>query len=526
MVAFADLIKLPTLAQIKALVITGATNLGLPVTSWVPGDPSERWMEILPRGIDGFLSNITTQAVRFFFFELTTDPGDPGDLSADQTPRPGMLSAFGSGWWGVTRGQATYAVGSVTLTNTGASPATFSAYDLTFQRSTLGPNGAIPTYRNATDTSIYVGLGDTLTLAAGANITIPIIAEQVGTMPNAAPGEISVVVTNSFGTFTVTNPSPVLGTDREDRALYIARCRLQSAAASPAGPADAYRYASTTGADGKPLQLWDGSGATTVNRVYVDPDSSVGGVTIYLANTSGPASTVEVSSANANINGITLADTNGKVWNLNPIGVVPDCVTLGPTISDSKTGAPGPAAAIATNYGFLAGTVRIKAVPGVASLTVIAEIHQAFDEAVGLYFETVPIGGLDQTAGAGVVYRNDVESVLKDCYPALYAANLTKPASVTTVIAVGHVAVYVGQPEVTAAADNGSGLVRLTVNQDLTGLAQVQIWEAVTTGGLSILGTWSFNYISATTIDLVGSVFPGGGGFTSCSLSTIIVTVV
>jgi hypothetical protein len=86
------------------------------------------------------------------------------------------------------------------------------------------------------------------------------------------------------------------------------------------------------------------------------------------------------------------------------------------------------------------------------------------------------------------------------------------------------VAVYVGPPEVTAAADNGSGLVRLTVDKDLTGLAQVQIWEAVTTGGLSILGTWSFNYISATTIDLVGSVFVGG--FTSCSLSAIIVTVV
>ncbi len=79
-------------------------------------------------------------------------------------------------------------------------------------------------------------------------------------------------------------------------------------------------------------------------------------------------------------------------------------------------------------------------------------------------------------------------------------------------------------PEVSAAADNGSGLVRLTVDKDLTGLAQVQIWEAVTTGGLSLLGTWSFNYISATTIDLVGSVFVGG--FTSCSLSAIIVTVV
>ncbi len=526
MVGFADLFQVPTLAEIKTRVLTFATDAGLPVTSWIPGEPSERWTEILSRAIDGFLSNITTQSVRMFFLELATDPGDAGDLSADQTIRPGFLSALGAGWYGVTRGQATYAVGSVTLTNTGTAAATFSAYDLTFQRSVAAANGGLPTYRNATDTTIYVGVGDTLTLAPSASVTIPIIAEQLGTYANASPGEVSVVVTGSFGTFTVTNASPVLGSDREERRLYIDRCRLQSAAASPAGPADAYRYASTTGADGYPLQLWDGSGATTVNRAYVSPDSSTGLVTIYLANTAGPASTVEVSSANGNINGITIADTNGVVWNPNPIGVVPDCITLGPTVVDGKTGAPGPAAAISTNYGFLAGTVRIKAVPGVASLTLIAAIQTALEASVSRYFETVPIGGLDQVAGAGVVYRTDVETLLKDCYPALYAANLTKPASVTTVIAVGHVAVYVGPPEVTAAADNGSGLVRLTVNQDLAGLAQVQIWEAVTSNGLSILGTWSFNYISATTIDLVGSVFPGGGVFTSCSLATVIVTVV
>jgi hypothetical protein len=87
------------------------------------------------------------------------------------------------------------------------------------------------------------------------------------------------------------------------------------------------------------------------------------------------------------------------------------------------------------------------------------------------------------------------------------------------------VAVYVGPPVVSAAANNGSGEVRLTVDKDLTGLAQVQIWEAVTGGGLSIVGTWNFTYINATHIDLDGSVFPGGGTFTSCSLSAIIVTV-
>lgn len=528
MVAFADLLQLPTLEEIKARVIAFAEDAQLKVKNFIPGEPSERWLEIIPRSIDAFLSNITTTAVRMFFLELATDPGDAGDLSTDQTPRPGFLSALGAGWYGVTRGQATYAPGVVTLTNTGTLPATISAYDLTFQRSSAGADGGYPTYRNETDATVYTGPGATLTLAPSASATIPIIAEQAGSVANASPGEISVVVTNSFGTFSVTNANPVIGADREERALYISRCRLQSGAASPNGAADAYRYASTTGADGKPLQLWDGTGATTVNRVFVSPDSSTGEVLIYLANSTGPASTVEVSSANGNINGITIADTNGVVWNPNPIGVVPDGIVLGPTVTDTKTQAPGPAKAIATNVGFLAGTVRIKAIPGVASLTLIRDIHVAIEAAESLYFETIPIGGLDQVAGAGVVYRNDLEAVLKDSYPGLYAANLTKPSSVTQVISLGHVAVYVGPPVVSAAADNGSGEVRLTVDKDLTGLAQVQIWEAVTGGSgtpLSIVGTWNFTYISATQIDLDGSVFPPGGTFTSCSLSAIIVTV-
>lgn len=125
MVAFADLFQLPTLAAIKTRVLAFAVDAGLPVTIWIPGEPSERWTEILPRAIDAFLSNITTQTVRMFFLELATDPGDAGDLSADQTPRPGFLSALGAGWFGVVRGQSTYAAGFVTLTNTGPTKATF-----------------------------------------------------------------------------------------------------------------------------------------------------------------------------------------------------------------------------------------------------------------------------------------------------------------------------------------------------------------------------------------------------------------
>jgi hypothetical protein len=544
MVGFADLFTLPTRAEIKARIITFAEDALLPVTSWVLGDPSERWIEISARAIDTFLSNITTQAVRSMFFDLSTDPGDPGDLSADQTARPGWLSAFMSGWWGVQRGNATYAPGFLTVTNTGDTPATFSPFDLTFQRSTAGADGGKPTYRNTADDTIYAGLGGTLTLAPDASATIPILCEQIGTYGSATPGQITVVVTGSFGTLTCTNASPVLGSDREARGVAITRARQQSAAASPSGPSDAYRYACTTGADGNPLQLWNGGGATTVNRVYVSEASSTTAVTIYLANASGPASAEEVSSANGNIWGIEIIADDGEVYNVDPIGVAPDIATLGPTVADAVTGAPGPAAAVATNIGPLKGTARIKAVAGLASVTLIAAIHEANEAALSAFFaspDTAPIGGVDQTAGAGAIYTSDLQNTVKSCYPVsvdglpvtplMYGVSITSPAASSTAITLGRVPVYVGPPAISAAIDDGIGGVQITVSTT-TGLVDgdsIQIYNVEGLEGGSgdwLTGTWVIDVISATAIDLVGSVFPVSGAIDGASLSAIIVTVV
>ncbi|MEK9647409.1 MAG: hypothetical protein VW547_17870, partial [Alphaproteobacteria bacterium] len=374
-----------------------------------------------------------------------------------------------------------------------------------------------------------------------ASATIPIQCEQIGTYGSASPGEISVVVTQSFGTLTCTNASPVLGGDREERATYITRCRQQSAAASPNGPSDAYRYASTTGADGDPLQLYDGSGATTVNRTYVSTDSSTGAVTIYLANPSGPATAVEVTSANGNIWGIPIQADDGVTYNANPIGVAPDIASLGPTVADVKTGAPGPAAAVAVNFGPLEGTARIKAVRGLGATELIAEVHAAIEDAVSTFFsspETAPIGGVDQTAGAGVIYTSDIQNTVRDAYPvpvagqlttpALYGVALTVPAASSTAIALGRVPKYIGPPSITGVADNGVGLVRLGVSDSasLTTGKVIQIYGAETTGGLVLNGTWTVTNIDGTHVDLQASTFVGALTANTATLSKIIVTVV
>lgn len=425
-VSFSDLYQKPTAAQIKARVTAICVAFGLRVTAWVLGSPSERWLEAISRAIDAFVSGPTTAAIRMMFLELATDPGDPGDLSADQTPRPGFLSALGQGWYGTTRGGATAATAMITIRNDGAAPTLpFAPLELTF--TTKSPvaakaDGGRPTYRNTADPSIYTGLGGKLTLAAGASITIPIACEQKGTYGTQAIDDISVVVTKSFGTLTITAAGAAIGQDREDRLLYIARCRQESTAASPNGAGDAYRYAATTGRDGNPLQRHDGSGQVGTTRVFVSKDSTSGSVTCFFADEDGGADAVDVASANANIQGVPL----GVIT--RPIGVVPDAITY--------DGFAATNTAIAVT-----GTAKIEAIPGKDSAALKAEAEAAILARLSLTtFPGFKIGGRDQVAGAGVIYTSDLLGEVKAAYPGLYGEALSSPAVSTTAIALGHVA--------------------------------------------------------------------------------------
>lgn len=454
-VAFSDLYSLPTAAQIKARVIALMQANGLRVTAWILGLPSERWIEVISRAIDAYSSGPVTAAIRGFFLDLATDPGDPGDLSPDQTPRAGFLSALGEGWYGVTRGGATYATTTLTIQNTGTTTATFKPFDLTFTldaTTTPRGDGGLPTYRNTEDGAIYAGIGGTLSLAPNATATIPVQCEQLGTYGSAnngtpgTAGAITVCVTQTFGTIEVTTANTASGQEREDRALYIARCRQAADAASPNGTADAYRYAATTAKAGTALQRYDGSGQVGVTRVYVSVDSALGEVNVYLADNDGPADAIDVRSASANILGLALGD------NTDPIGVVPLGVTFGPSTSTYggllPSGTPIAAAASATNIA-ISGTAKIKAVPGIDSATLKTTVEAAIVSRLDDYFASIPIGGVDQTAGAGYVYTADIIGEIHAAYAGLYAEVLSSPGTSSTSIPAGNVPTYTGSITVT-----------------------------------------------------------------------------
>lgn len=67
------------------------------------------------------------------------------------------------------------------------------------------------------------------------------------------------------------------------------------------------------------------------------------------------------------------------------------------------------------------------------------------------------------------------------------------------------------QPRIVSAADNGSGLIRLTLDTTaaLRDVPEVWIYSSATTGGLVLDGTWRISVVDGTRIDLRESTFTG-----------------
>ncbi len=260
----------PTLTELKTKVIETAEAVALPVTDWIFGEPSERWTEIIPRVVDFFLSSITSQAVRGFFLDYATDPGDDGDPSTDQTPRPGWLSALGLSWYGVGRGGQTFATTTITVTNDNAYTVSLGPGDLTVQRDHAEDDGGTPTYTTTEDDSVYVNADGTVTVLPGNSVELEISADVIGTYSDANGGEITVLVTGSFGSLSVTNDSPARGRERQPADEYREECRRARARVATGGPTALYEYAARRSLDGSPLQRHDGSGPVAINKIFVD----------------------------------------------------------------------------------------------------------------------------------------------------------------------------------------------------------------------------------------------------------------
>jgi hypothetical protein len=309
---------------------------------------------------------------------------DVSDFIAGQSSN--VLDAISAGWlptatggwldwiafyfYGITRTPATFASGSLTLTNFGGRVFAYAPGEATFQDAIT-----LQTYTNVDPIALAAGPGTTQTLA--------IVAVNRGTVGNAAPGEISILVTTMLGV-TASNAAPVLGVDAQGDDDLRQECWNSLGARSVRGPRTAYAFAiqqATNPISGTPVNI---------NRSKLSESSHTGQVVLFVASPSGAPDPDDVTGVNNAIEQI-----------VRPGGV-------------SGPGGVIAYAAQAVSYGGAGGqlTVYMPPRPGLTQATVQAAVGAA----LSLFFENYPIGGLTADGFAGV-HASGVEAAAASAYP-------------------------------------------------------------------------------------------------------------
>jgi hypothetical protein len=259
-VTLAGLLIRETKEAIYAKALSVATALGLPVTTWQPGDPTRSLYHIeaeLHEQLEGVGANYAASG----FLDYAT--GDWLKLLANQL-------------FGVDVAPATYAATNVVLTNAGGGLYVIDPFDLIFKNSATGK-----LYRNSSGG----------TLQPGGALTIAVVAEDAGAIGGAAAGEIDSLVT-TLNQVSCTNPTAAFGIEEQDESVTVQQCRDKLGALSPNGPKEAYRYVARN-------QKLTGTSAVTRVRTY--PNSTNGNVNVYLAGPGGGILAPDLALVNAAI---------------------------------------------------------------------------------------------------------------------------------------------------------------------------------------------------------------------------------
>ncbi len=407
---FTDRIANVSQDSVRTEVVGQAQGADLKVTNWrIPG-VANQILEAVIGAIYTAVNVIPTFVRGFASLDTSTDPGDedpydPNNVS--MAPEEGFLSTYGKNTFGTTRTDATYAAGFFTLTNVGPSVRTLAPEGLICTWTGGSPPSPPPTYINAADPSVYTNPDGTVTVGVGSSVTFPIQAQVKGAIASAPAGALTL--TTTLVGCSGTNADPILGSNRESAPAYRDKCRQAPARLSLGGPSAAYNFLAQKNLDGTPLLNALGA-PVNITRTQVTEDSATGIVNAYYATDSGAAISVDVTAANQNIRTEAIA--------------VPDAITFG-----------GFAATETSIH--VVGTARIKARSGVTAAAVASGVVAALVANA----KTIPVGGVDQVAGAGVVYTGDLEAFARLGYLGLYDVVISTPAGLSTAIPLGHVAV-------------------------------------------------------------------------------------
>jgi hypothetical protein len=231
-----------------------AATLGLPVTSWQPGDPTRSLYHILATKL-ATLDSVVSSYVQSGFLDYASE--DWLTILAEQV-------------YGVERVEATYATSTVVLTNSGGGVYPVSAGEIVLRDSLTGK-----TYHNT----------NAGTIAASSTFSVDAVADEAGSDSNAGVNEIDELVTTFLGV-VVTSSTAAIGLDEESDSSLKDRCRASLGKLSPNGPALAYDAVATDP---------DLTGTVNVTKTQVIEDAVNGSVQVYVAGSSGTVGSGDVT---------------------------------------------------------------------------------------------------------------------------------------------------------------------------------------------------------------------------------------
>lgn len=277
LLTLAQLLVTETKEAIYARGLQIATTVGLPVTSWAPGDATREDFHFISE-VMATVEAIVAKYVAGGFLDL-----------AAQLDETKWLKALAYQVYGYEAQEATYATCTVRLSNGGGGYYDFEVGRITVKNSSTG----------ATYHSTATGV---LTDGPGTTVDIDFVADVSGTDGSASIGDIDTMVT-AFPNVTCSNTTAAVGQDEESRTSIVAGCRNKLESLSPNGAAGAYAYVALNA---------NLTGASDVTRARVIGDSTTGNVTVYVASSSGAVSGPDLALVEAAI----------VTWAL------PQCITL------------------------------------------------------------------------------------------------------------------------------------------------------------------------------------------------------
>lgn len=252
MTSITDLVVAKTKAVLYSSWLALATGLGVPVTSWEVGDPTDSLAQWVTEEIAALEVTFVDFCKSAFL-----------DYAAADTTLYEWLVIVAEQNFGYTPRVATYATCTYRLSNVTGAIYSFDIGDLTVKNMTTGA-----TYHNTEAGTLLGGSPSAATI-----LDLAIEADLPGSSGTSAIGEIDELVT-TFGTVSGTNITAAVGQDAEPAASIVTGCRAKLARMTNGGPKDAYVSIALDSAL---------TGTTAATRARATSDSATGVVSVYVA---------------------------------------------------------------------------------------------------------------------------------------------------------------------------------------------------------------------------------------------------